>query len=70
MLNSINDLLSYKEQFTQKMKICSHQAIEVRSVCFISDKFSITSLAHQWILCSEWVPSESESKQLIETKQK
>ncbi len=21
-------------------------------------KFSITSLAHQWILCSEWVPSE------------
>ncbi len=22
------------------------------------EKFSITSLAHQWILCSEWVPSE------------
>ncbi len=22
-------------------------------------EFSITSLAHQWILCSEWVPSES-----------
>ncbi len=30
------------------------------------DKFSITSLAHQWILCSEWVPSEWESKQLIQ----
>ncbi len=30
-------------------------------------KFSITSLAHQWILCSEWVPSEWESKQLIKT---
>ncbi len=26
------------------------------------EKFSITSLAHQWILCSEWVPSELESK--------
>ncbi len=22
------------------------------------EKFSITSIAHQWILCSEWVPSE------------
>ncbi len=29
--------------------------------------FGITSLAHQWMLCSEWVPSESESKQLIKT---
>ncbi len=29
------------------------------------EKFSITSLAHQWILCSEWVPSEWETKQLI-----
>ncbi len=26
-------------------------------------------LAHQWILCSEWVPSEWESKQLIKTSQ-
>ncbi len=25
----------------------------------------ISSLSHQWILCSEWVPSEWESKQLI-----
>ncbi len=35
------------------------------------EKFSITSLAHQWkwILCSEWVPSEWESKQLIKTSQ-
>ncbi len=30
-------------------------------------KFSITQLAHQWIFCSEWVPSEWESKQLIKT---
>ncbi len=29
------------------------------------EKFSIASLAHQWILCGEWVPSELESKQLI-----
>ncbi len=33
-------------------------------------KCSIPSLAHQWILWSEWVPSEWESKQLIKTSQK
>ncbi len=33
------------------------------------EKCSITSLAQQWILWSEWVPSESESKQLIKTSQ-
>ncbi len=42
-----------------------------RWVCFFirtdREKFSITSLAHQWIFCSEWVPSEWESKQLIKT---
>ncbi len=27
------------------------------------------ALDHQWILCSEWVPSEWESKQLIKTSQ-
>ncbi len=31
------------------------------------EKCSIPSLSHQWILCSEWVPSEWESKQLIKT---
>ncbi len=34
----------------------------LRCVCvfFLADleKCSITSLAHQWMLCSEWVPSE------------
>ncbi len=34
-----------------------------RWVCFLIrtdlEKLSIASLAHQWILCSEWVPSES-----------
>ncbi len=29
------------------------------------EKFSIASLAHQWIICSEWIPSEWESKKLI-----
>ncbi len=29
----------------------------------------IISLAHQWILCSEWVPSEWESKQLIKSSE-
>ncbi len=33
------------------------------------EKCSITSLAHQWMLCSEWVPSEWESKQMIKTLQ-
>ncbi len=42
--------------------------LRYRWVCFFIgthlEKCSITSLAHQWILCSEWVPSEWESKQL------
>ncbi len=33
------------------------------------EKCSIASLAQQWMLCSEWVPSEWESKQLINTSQ-
>ncbi len=28
-------------------------------------EFGLASFAHQWMLCSEWVPSEWESKQLI-----
>ncbi len=44
-----------------------------RWVCFFIQTdfkiFSITSHAHQWILCREWVPSEWESKQLIKTSQ-
>ncbi len=44
-----------------------------RWICFFIgtdlEKFSITSLAHQWIPCSEWVPSEWGSKQLIKTSQ-
>ncbi len=34
------------------------------------DEFvSSLELTHQWILCSEWVPSEQESNQLIKTSQ-
>ncbi len=33
------------------------------------EKCNVTSLAHQCIICSEWVPSEWESKQLIKTSQ-
>ncbi len=40
-----------------------------RWVCFFIgtdlEIFIITSLAHQWIICSEWVPSVWKSKQLI-----
>uniref|UniRef100_A0A8C1ILD8 Rab GTPase-activating protein 1 n=1 Tax=Cyprinus carpio TaxID=7962 RepID=A0A8C1ILD8_CYPCA len=42
-----------------------------RRVCFFIrtdlEKFSIASLVQQWMHCSEWVPSEQESKQLIKT---
>ncbi len=38
---------------------------KMKVICFL-EKFNITSLAHQ---CSEWVPSEWESKQLIKTTQ-
>ncbi len=48
-----------------------HFGIQDVDVCFFIktnlEKLSIASLAHQWILCSEWVPSEWESKQLIKT---
>ncbi len=44
-----------------------------RQVCFFIgtdlEKCSIMSLAHLWILYSEWVPSEFEFKQLIKTSQ-
>ncbi len=45
---------------------CKQACLFIGSVL---EKFSVTSLAHQWILCSEWVPSEWEFKQLIKTSQ-
>ncbi len=55
-------------------KMCSLSGhLRCRWVCFFIrtdlKKCSITSLTYQWILCSEWVPSEWESKQLIKTSQ-
>ncbi len=38
--------------------------VEFVSLSYL-EKCSITSLAHQRMLCSEWVPSQWESKQLI-----
>jgi len=32
---------------------------------FLHQIWSIASVSHQWMLCSEWVPSKWESKQLI-----
>ncbi len=62
--------------YIQQLKLAENctqpQAIQDLSFFFIRrdlEKFSITSLAYQWILCSEWVPSEWESKQLIKTSQ-
>ncbi len=53
-------------------KICWKCAQVIQNLHLSSsdlEKSNITSLAHQWILCSEWVPSEWESKQLIKTSQ-
>ncbi len=52
---------------------CAHpQAIQDANE-FVSssdlEKCSIASVSQQWMLCSEWVPSEWESKQLIKTSQ-
>ncbi len=69
--------LRLKKRFTQNNISweCTHpQAIQDVDVCFFIridlEKFCITSLADQWILYSEWVPSEWESQQLIKTWQK
>ncbi len=68
--------LSFKGIVHPKMKLCwkcpHSQAIQdVDEFVSSSDleKCSITSVARQWILRSEWVPSELESKQLIKTSQ-
>ncbi len=48
-------------------RIYSPSAIQDVDECSSSDLENLASLAHQWILCSEWVPSEWESKQLIKS---
>ncbi len=57
--------ISYERNSSPKIENLFHtQAIPdiddfVRSSETDLEKCNITSLAHQWILCSEWVPSES-----------
>ncbi len=54
------------ESFTQKINLLKMSSLSCnprwREVCFYIrtdlEKFSVTSLAHQCFLCSEWVPSE------------
>ncbi len=65
--------MKFKGIVHSEMKICRKPSGHPRCrwVCFFIwtdlEKCSITSLAHQWMLCSEWVPSEWESKQMIKT---
>ncbi len=65
-----------EEYFTQKLQFAKKNNIysRYRWVCFFIgadlDEFSILSLAHQWILCSEWVPSEWESNSCVFVRRK
>ncbi len=66
--------LNLKGTVHPKLKIdwnCMHSRVIQDVDNFVSssdlEKCSISSLAQQRILCSEWVPSEWESKQLIKT---
>ncbi len=64
-----------KESFTQKLQFAenflplksSKMYNKLVFFFFSSEQIwrNVSSLAHQWIICSEWVPSEWESKQLI-----
>ncbi len=58
-------ILKFKESFIHKLIFTQNLPSghpKCKGVCFFIwtdlKKFSIISLAHQWILCSEWVPSE------------
>ncbi len=48
-----------------KIGLCQKKKKLLLSILF--DYILNLELAHQWILCSEWVPSEQESKQLKKT---
>ncbi len=54
-------------RFTQKWRFAENWL--TLGVWEYSEECSIASLTHQWMLCSEWVPSEWESKQLIKHQQ-
>ncbi len=60
-------LMILKEKITPKWTFSHFQAVqsvdEFDSSSEHLEKCSITPLAHQWILCSEWVPSEKKKSQ-------
>ncbi len=60
-----------KEKLTQNENPQPQAIRDVNEFVSLSDleKCNITLLVHQWIHCTEWVPSEWESKQLIKTSQ-
>ncbi len=53
--------------FVFHLKRTSHKRTSHKNVFLNQTRRSMASLPHQWILCSEWVPSEWDSKQLIKT---
>ncbi len=55
-------LIIFKGIVHPKMKICL-MSLFLHQIC----RNVASSVAQQWMLCSEWVPSEWESKQLIKT---
>ncbi len=59
-------MICFKRIVHPKRKISSRSGQPMCSYVIATclEKFSITSLAHKWILCSEWVPSEWEFRQL------
>ncbi len=78
MMVTGSDWLKVKGKVHPNKKICwkfTHPSVHPRFrwVCFFIvtdlEKFSIASLVHHRILCSEWVPSEWESKQLMKPPQ-
>ncbi len=64
--------LCFKGTLQNVLTMCSSQAIPDYDE-FVSssdlEKCVSASVSQQWMLCSEWVPSEWESKQLIKTSQ-
>ncbi len=65
----LKSLITKKDSLPQKWKCQDPSKMQMSwflNYIFFGE-ISITSLAHQCILCSEWVPSEWESIQLIKT---
>ncbi len=60
-------LFTLREKIIQKWKYAEKCRWGSFFIWTDLEKFCIASVAYKWILCSEWVPSEWESKQLIKT---